>query len=162
MKKSLSILFFVILITMKLNAQSNSPIYKTSAGLTIEFGTGGAIVGPSIKHFFDLHNALQGELLFGDGATFFSTLYTYNGSIKNVSGLNYNFGFGPALAFVPASQEQGTSGKTVLFIRPTAGLDYKISETPLDLTFDWRPTFYVGEGSKFIPARFSIGLRFAF
>ena len=165
MKKSIvSILtIFLLLFSLKSFSQtSNSPIYKTAAGLTVEFGTGGAIVGPAIKHYFDIHNALQGELMFGDGATYFSSFYTFNGSIKNASGLNYNVGFGPALCFVSGSQLEGTSGQTLLFLRPTAGLDYKISETPLNLTFDWRPSFYVGNGSKFIPARFGIGLRFAF
>jgi hypothetical protein len=146
---------FILSFYSKLQAQSlQSSIYKTSAGLSVEFGDGGTIVGPAIKHYFDVHNALQGELLFGQGATFVSAFYHYNGSIQNAKGLNYYFGAGPALAFA--------TGSTLFFIRPTAGLDYKISDTPLDLSFDWRPTFYVGSGSTFIAARFGLGLRFCF
>ena len=161
MKKiSLAILFIAFFLN-KVNAQSvQTPIYKTSAGLNIEFGTGGTIVGPELKHYFDAHSAFQTALLFGNGATVISTFYTYNGAIKNASGLNYSLGVGPALGFSP--EQNGIPSSTAFFIRPTAGLDYKISNTPLNLTFDWRPTFKVSNGSEFIPARFGIGLRFCF
>jgi hypothetical protein len=47
-------------------------------------------------------------------------------------------------------------------IRPTGGLDYKINGVPLSFSFDWRPTFFIGENSDFEAARFGLGFRYAF
>jgi hypothetical protein len=148
-------LFLLLLAAMVYFADTaHAQTYKTSAGLSVELGTGGTLVGPAVKHFFDEHSAAQGELLFGDGATFISAFYHYNGAIQNAKGLDWYIGAGPALSF--------GGGSTSFYLRPTAGLDYKIDTTPLDLSFDWRPTFYVGSGSTFTAARFGLGLRFCF
>jgi hypothetical protein len=133
---------------------AHAQIYKNAAGLTIDVGDGGTLVGPAIKHFFDKNNALQGEVLFGQGATFLSAMYQYNEGIQNAKGLNYYFGLGPSLGF--------GGGETAFILRPAAGLDYRIGATPLNLAFDWRPVFIVTGGTQFIAARFGIGLRFSF
>ncbi|MGN6639764.1 MAG: hypothetical protein ACTHJ8_12700 [Mucilaginibacter sp.] len=150
--KKLFLLFFVVMVYYANTANAQS--YKTSAGLSVEVGDGSTLVGPAIKHFFDEHNAAQGEVLFGGGATYISAFYHYNGAVTNAKGLDYYLGAGPALGF--------GNGSTNFFLRPTAGLDYKIDTTPLDLSFDWRPTFYVGSNSSFTAARFGLGLRFCF
>ena len=149
-------LFRYLLIASALLFFQKAPaqIYRNAAGITIDFGDGGTWVGPAIKHFFDKHNALQGEVLFGNGATFLSTFYQYNESIPNAKGLNYYFGLGPSLGF--------GGGETAFLLRPAAGLDYKIAATPLNLAFDWRPAFVVTGGTQFIAARFGLGLRFSF
>ncbi|SDD92506.1 hypothetical protein SAMN05216464_10357 [Mucilaginibacter pineti] len=127
---------------------------ENSAGLTVDFGDGSTLVGPALKHFFDRNNAGQVELLFGNGGSYLAAYYQYNAPIKNSGGLNYYLGIGPALGF--------GHGNTDFYIRPMAGLDYKVGDTPLDLSFDWRPAFYVGDNSDFTAARFGLGLRFSF
>jgi len=131
-------------------AQSNQNL----AGLTIEFGNGSTLVGPAVKHFFNENSAAQAELLFGGGGTFLAAFYQYHQKIQNAAGLNWYLGAGPAVGF--------GNGSTDFYIRPTAGLDYKVKDTPLNLSFDWRPTFYVGSDSEFTAARFGLGFRFAF
>lgn len=148
-------LFFFLLVVMVYYAgTAKAQTYTNSAGLSVELGDGSTLVGPAIKHFFDEHNAAQAEVLFGGGGTYISAFYHYDGGIQNAKGLNYYLGAGPALGF--------GNGNTNFFLRPTAGLEYKIDTTPLDLSFDWRPTFYVGSNSSFTAARFGLGLRFCF
>jgi hypothetical protein len=126
----------------------------TSAGLTIDFGDGATLVGPAIRHNFTRNGIGQAELLFGGGGTYLSAYYQYQDKIQNGNGLDWYVGVGPQLGF--------GNGNTDFYIRPMVGLDYKLEGTPLDLAFDWRPAFYVGDNSNFTAARFGLGFRFAF
>ena len=128
--------------------------YQNAAGLSIDFGDGSTLVGPAIKHFFDRHNAGQAELTFGGDQTFLGAFYQYQDKIQNAGGLNWYLGVGPQLAF--------GHGNTDFYIRPMIGLDYKIAQAPLALSFDWRPAFYVGDNSDFTAARFGLGFKFVF
>ncbi|OOQ61067.1 hypothetical protein [Mucilaginibacter pedocola] len=133
---------------------ANSASAQTSAGLAVDFGDGATLVGPSIRHMFTKNAAGQAELTFGGDQTFVGAYYQYQAGIKNSGGLNYYLGIGPQLGF--------GNGSTDFYIRPMAGLDYKLGTAPIDLSFDWRPAFYVGDNSDFTAARFGLGLRFSF
>jgi hypothetical protein len=116
---------------------ANGANAQTSAGLTVDFGDGSTLVGPAIKHFFSKNTAGQAELTFGGDATYIGAYYQYQADIKNAAGLDYYLGIGPQLGF--------GNGNTDFYIRPMAGLEYKIDNTPLNLSFDWRPAFYIGD-----------------
>ncbi|MFD0792214.1 hypothetical protein ACFQZX_01220 [Mucilaginibacter litoreus] len=127
---------------------------QTSAGLTVDFGDGATLVGPAIRHNFTANGVGQAELTFGGDQTYVGAFYQYQDRIRNAGGLNWYLGVGPQLGF--------GSGSTDFYIRPMAGLDYKLDNTPIDLSFDWRPAFYVGDNSNFTAARFGLGFRFVF
>jgi hypothetical protein len=133
---------------------ANGANAQTSAGLTVDFRDGSTLVGPAIKHFFSKNTAGQAELTFGGDATYIGAYYQYQAGIKNAAGLDYYLGIGPQLGF--------GNGNTDFYIRPMAGLQYKIDNTPLNISFDWRPAFYIGDNSDFTAARFGLGLRFSF
>lgn len=129
--------------------------YSTALGLTIDAGNGATLVGPSIKHFFDANNAGQAELTFGGDATYLAAFYQYHAPIDGAPGLKWYLGGGPQLGF--------SHGNTAFYLRPMAGLDYKIAPAPISLTFDWRPSWYIGDyGNNFEAGRFGIGFRFTF
>ena len=67
-------------------AQSN---YKTAAGLVIDFGKGTTLAGPTLKNFFNNHNALQVEALLGSNYFSIGAFYQYHLSIKKESGLKF-------------------------------------------------------------------------
>ncbi len=77
--------------TTEVNAQS----YKTGAGILVDAGDGTTFVGPHVKHFFSTHNALEGSVLFGGGATAVQALYQYNKAIPGAKGLAWYVGMGP-------------------------------------------------------------------
>lgn len=143
---------FLGLSSTCLNAQST---YKTSGGVTIDFGTGQTMVGPSIKHFFQPNHAGQFEVLFGNNYTIIEAFYQYHKQIENARGLQWYAGIGPGVGLY--------DGGSNFLLRPLGGLDYKINDVPLNFHFDWRPTmtFYDGD-SDFEAARFSLGFRFVF
>ena len=84
--KKIYLFFLMVSLACFLN-NASAQLYKNAAGLSIDFGDGFTLVGPSIKHYFNQHSAVQGELLFGNGATFISAFYHYNGGIPNAKGL---------------------------------------------------------------------------
>lgn len=156
MKRILSVALLVAAFNFGASAQRGAD-YKTAVGLQVDLGTGGTWVGPAVKHFFDAHNAGEGQLLFASGAVILGLEYQYNGAIANAPGLKWYAGLGPALAF---STSQG--GGTDLFLRPLVGMDYKINNVPLNFAFDWRPAFQLTHGTEFTAARFGLGFRYAF
>lgn len=152
--KKLIILPLLAVTFLFFGNQAKAQTYQNSVGLNIDFGDGSTLVGPAIKHFFNKHDAIQGELMFGNSATFIGGTYQYNAPVEGAKGLNWYLGAGAMAGF--------GNGDSAFYIRPVAGLDYKLKDVPFDLAFDWRPTFQVSDGSEFTAARFGLGLRFTF
>lgn len=158
MSRRVLVLFtaLVLLAATQANAQrsASGSGYKNAIGLGIDFGDGSTLVGPSFKHFFSTNSAVQAEVLFGDNYTIIEGFYLYHREIEGAAGLRWYAGIGAGFGL----QKNNSS----FLIRPTGGIDYKIGAAPLALSFDWRPTIFVGDNSDFEPARFGLGFRFAF
>ncbi|NER16345.1 hypothetical protein [Spongiivirga citrea] len=153
MRKLICLIAFSLMIgTTTLQAQDS---YDTAIGLGLDFGEGSTFVGPSVKHFFDSNNAGLAEVTFANDVTSLTALYQYNDAFPNAGGLKWFAGAGFSIAFF--------DGGSDFFLRPTAGLDFKISNVPLSITFDWRPAIFLGDangGDTFEPARFGLGFRY--
>jgi len=153
MKKLFKSVFAALFLSLGVS-QANAQIYNNSAGLAIDIGDGTTLVGPGFKHFFNANSAGEVELLFGNHTTIIQPMYSYNSGISGASGLNWLVGIGPAIAF--------GNDKTEVAIRPKAGLEYKISNVPLALSFDWRPMFWLSDGGGSNVGRFGLGFKFVF
>ena len=153
MKKTLIVLSLVAgIMISSANAQSN---YKTGVGLGLDFGTGTTLVGPSLKHFFTENHVGQFEVLFGSRVTFIQAFYEYHKDFPNAAGLKWYLGAGAGFALY--------KGGSTFMLKPIGGLDYKINDVPLSVSFDWRPSIFIGDGdSDFEPARFGFGFRYTF
>ena len=150
MKKLLIISsIFLLAVTGQASAQS----YKTAIGLGLDFGEGATLAGPAIKHFFSPQSAVKGELLFGSGATFIQAFYQYHGAFSEGRGLSWYLGGGPSVGF--------GNGNSVFSLVPMAGIDFKIPDAPVALSFDWRPRLSFGDGdSDFSGGRFGLGFNY--
>lgn len=155
-------LFSALIVTFLLVAASNASAqsasngsdYRNAIGLGIDFGDGGTWVGPSFKHFFTENNVGKFEVLFGDNFTVIEGFYEYHREIENAAGLRWYAGIGAGAGIA--------ENNSVFLLRPEGGLDYKITNVPLSFSFDWRPTFAIGDDSDFEAARFGLGIRFCF
>lgn len=149
----LTVIFCSTILFLSTNAQAQ---YKTGAGLLIDVGDGSTLVGPHIKNFFTPNHGGEAALLFGDNLTVLQAQYQYHQGIGNAEGLQWYLGAGPSFLFSDNSD-------TEVSLVSSLGLDYKITNAPLSLSFDWRPrmVFYDGD-SDFLPGRFGIGIRFVF
>ncbi len=140
----------VMLVVMGIGIfSSRAQVYEAAAGLGLDFGDGETLVGFSGKYFFSDEHAAQAELLFGD-ITGVNLLYGYHGGFSGADTLQWFAGGGLGLLFGDGNSDVG--------LRPMVGLDYKIGDIPLGLTFDWRPYISFDEGSE--AARFGIGVRY--
>jgi hypothetical protein len=135
------------------NAQTGST-YKTGLGMRFDLGEGN-LYGLSAKHFLSQNLAGEATLLFGSGinASIGAELQ-YHVPIAGASGLQWYVGAGLQTLF-------GKFGSgTFVWLRPMGGLDYKIATAPLNLSFDWRPTFQLSNGGGSDIGRFGLALRY--
>jgi len=150
MKKLLCLIAVIALFNVS-NVKAQT--YDIAAGLGLDFGGGTTFVGPSAKFFLSEPFAVQAEVMFEDGVTAITGLFSYNGAISGADGLNWFAGGGPSILFI------GNGGGTEIALRPTLGLEYKITDVPLAFAFDWRPFIGLGDlGSE--AAGFGVGIRY--
>jgi hypothetical protein len=155
MKKNFLLALVAVVITF---SQASAQSYKNAIGLGLDFGSGSTLIGPSFKHKFNSNTAGQAELLFGDHSTRLQAFYQYHQAIDGASGLNWYIGGGPGLNFFSYSGYDQTN----FLLIPMAGLDFKIPSAPIAMSFDWRPTAWIGDNSDFEAGRFGFGFRFTF
>ena len=149
MKRFIICLSLFIALGTALQAQP----YKNAIGLGIDFGHGTTFFGPTLKHFLDANNAFDVSALFANRTTLFGATYQYHGPLSN--NILWYLGGGPTLGF--------NRGTTSFYLRPVAGLDLKVNNAPLAISFDWRPLWYLGDGGNdFNANRFQMGFKIPF
>lgn len=151
--------FFASLLTAALlvgtiaQAQKG-PGYKTALGMHLDLGDGN-LYGFSAKHFLSQQLAGHATLLFGSGVNAsLGAELQYHVPIAGASGLQWYVGGGLQAVFYKYNIGTG------VWLRPMGGLDYKVSSAPLNLSFDWRPTFVLNQGGGSDIGRFGLGVRF--
>lgn len=128
--------------------------YTTGLGMHLDLGDGN-LYGFSAKHFLSEQLAGQATLLFGSGVNVsLGAELQYHVPIASAPGLKWYIGGGLQALFFKYG------GGTSFWLRPMGGLDYKINTAPVDLSFDWRPTFSLNNGGGSDIGRFGLGLRF--
>lgn len=157
-KQFFSALLVIVLIiaASDVSAQrsANGTDYENAIGLGIDFGNGSSLVGPSFKHFFTEEHVGKFEVLFGSHYTAIQGFYEYHRDIEGAPGLKWFAGVGAGAGIAEHN--------SAFLLKPEGGLDYKIDDVPLSFSFDWRPTFFIGDNSDFEPGRFGLGIRFCF
>ncbi len=149
-----SIFILAISLGSFLSVSAQAP-YKVGAGLVVEFGEGGAAVGPGVKYFFAEKHALDAAVLFANGATLLNAFYTYNSPIPGAQGLNWYVGAGPTLAM--------GGGVSVFGIGTPLGVEFKLPSIPISLSLDWRPKAFIFDGETFVDAvQFGFAARYTF
>ncbi len=145
MKKLFFLLAFLgtILFSNAIHAQS----YNSAIGLRL-----GYPVSVTYKKFLTESNAL--ELFAGyRGNTFYNwfsvgAAYQIHKPINGVENLQWYFGGGATALFYSYDSgfDFGDSGSVGIGIFGNLGLDYKFPNTPINLSADWMPTLFVGNG----------------
>lgn len=139
MKKTIVLLVAVFFITvMSVNAQSssaNSTTYTTALGVKF-YPT-----GITLKHFLTSNHALEGIGYFYNYGTRITGLYEIYGDINNAPGLRWYIGPGAHVGFYNTKYGGGSSAG----VDGVLGLDYKVTNAPLNLSLDWQPSFEFGD-----------------
>jgi hypothetical protein len=160
MKKSVLIILsivFTVCIAANLEAQS----YKTAVGARL-----GYPLSASFKTFLSESSAVEVYAGFRGWSTYswitISGAYLIHKPFPNVENLNWYFGGGASIYFWTWDNAFIDPGDNTSFgIQGYLGLDYRIADTPVNLTVDWVPTFFLnGYGSGFGGGYGSLGVRY--
>ena len=158
--KQLSAFLLVMIITFTASAQVNEgSSYKTAIGVKLYPG---AI---SVKHFIAPNRAIEGLGYFYKDGFRLTGLYELHGDIHNAPGLKWYIGGG---GHVTAWNDDWKvryptrDGSLAIGLDGVLGLDYKITGVPLNLSFDWQPSFNLTGYRYFEGGWGGLGVRYTF
>jgi hypothetical protein len=97
--------------------------------------------GVTLKHFLTGNHALEGIGYFYNYGTRITGLYEIYGDINNAPGLRWYIGPGAHVGFYNTKYGGGSSAG----VDGVLGLDYKVTNAPLNLSLDWQPSFEFGD-----------------
>jgi hypothetical protein len=154
---SIAAVFFLFLIPTESFAQYNT-------GIGLRLGTGN---GFTVKHFVTQQGAVEALIYSRWSGLIVSGLYEVHFDISEVRGLQWFVGGGAHfgtwnagnhnLPRVPKREGMQTFGLDGII-----GLDYKIYNAPVNLSFDWKPAVNFNESAGFWWDELALSVRFAF
>ncbi|NCI46170.1 hypothetical protein [Sediminibacterium soli] len=158
--KRLSAFLVVMIAAVSVHAQTNDgPDYKTAIGVKVYPG---AI---TLKHFIKPTVALEGLGYISSDGFRLTGLYELHNDIGGVAGLKWYLGGGAHVGVWSDSWRTKYPYRNdglALGIDGVLGLDYKIQGIPLNISFDWQPSFNIIGYSYFEGGWGGLGLRYTF
>jgi hypothetical protein len=150
--------FFVLTILMSLAAENafsqhrNSNEYTTAIG--VRFYPGAITFKQNLFH----QNKLEAIAYFWNGkGTRIAGLYEHCYDIEGLDGLQWYVGPGAHIMMYNNGQ---TADASSIGVDGVLGLDYKIKNTPLNISLDWQPSFDFGANSGFNGGFGGLGVRY--
>ncbi|NCT95210.1 MAG: hypothetical protein GXC72_12350 [Chitinophagaceae bacterium] len=140
-------------------AQSTGSSYKTALGVKVYPG---AI---SVKHFTKSNVALEGLGYISSDGFRLTGLYELHGDISGAEGLKWYLGGGAHIGVWSDSWRNRYPTRNdglAIGVDGVLGLDYKIKGAPLNLSFDWQPSFNFIGYNYFEGGWGGIGIRYTF
>lgn len=150
------VLFSISTLHAQMNEGSD---YKTALGVKVYPG---AI---SVKHFLKPGAAIEGlGYVYSDGFRL-TGLYELHNNLGDVQGLKWYVGGGAHIGVWSDSWKNkypNRNGGLAIGIDGVIGLDYKITGAPLNLSFDWQPSFNLIGYNYFEGGWGGLGIRYTF
>jgi hypothetical protein len=138
----------VFFLAMALTNSASAQEYKTAVGARLGFP-----VSASLKHFITDSHALEVYAGFrswpGYNWVNISGAYQVHNplNIEGIEGLQWYFGGGASVFFWNyRGSFLNEFNSTTFGIQGYLGLDYAFPNTPINLSVDWVPTFFLGGG----------------
>ncbi len=158
--KRLSALLVIMITAVSANAQMNeSTEYRTALGVKVYPGA------VTLKHFLQPNRAVEALGYISTDGFRLTGLYELHYDINTVPGLKWYLGggghFGVWSDRWKTKYPERTAGLAI-GIDGVLGLDYKIEGAPLNISFDWQPSFNVIGYNYFEGGWGGLGLRYTF
>ncbi|MFZ1751278.1 MAG: hypothetical protein WAU01_13835 [Saprospiraceae bacterium] len=133
--------FAVVVALFMFAAVAQSQDYKSAIGLRL-----GYPLSASYKTFISEKGAFEGVAGFRSYSTYswfnVGAYYQHHTEIPSVDGLKWYYGAGANIYFWSFDFVSDASS-TSIGLSGVLGLDYKLKDTPLNLSVDWIPTFFI-------------------
>ena len=138
MKKLIFSCFLFLSILSITKAQD----YSTAVGVR-----GGWAYGLTVKHFLTENAAIEGIFSSRWQGFNITGLYEIHANAFDVDGLAWYYGGGGHIGFWDGSKNDrwfdDDDNYTVIGIDGIVGLEYTISEIPINISLDWKPAFNI-------------------
>jgi hypothetical protein len=159
--KKIILLTIIIAITLVAKSQdiNTGTDYKTAIGVKVFPGS------ISIKHFISDNTAVEGLAYFWQYGYRTTGLYEIHGNLANVDGLKWYLGPGAHVGFYNTQWKvdyPSRPGGVEIGVDGVIGVDYKIQGIPLNVSFDWQPSFNLIGYSGFEGGWGGLGIRYTF
>ena len=134
--------------------------YKTAVGARI-----GYPLTLSGKYFINESIAVEGNLglraFSGYSWIALSAAGLKHKPLDVLDGLNWYYGAGLSVYFWRFDQITTLSSSSSLGLQGYVGLDYTFKKTPINITLDWTPTFFINGYTSGLGTRFGgLGIRY--
>ncbi len=154
-------LFFCLLISVFAGSaqQNNGSSYSTALGLKMYPGA------LSLKHFFEPDKAIEGLAFISQDGFRMTGLYEIHNNLGTIEGLKWYIGGGGHMGIWSdrwKTQYPARNTGISIGVDGVLGLDYKIKGAPLNVSFDWQPSFSFIGYNAFESATGGLGIRYAF
>jgi outer membrane protein W len=153
---------FILIIGFNMLFQSNSLAqnYKTAVGARI-----GYPLTLSGKYFIDESIAVEANLglraFSGYSWVALSAAGLKHKPLDVLDGLNWYYGAGLSVYFWRVERLTTLSSSSSLGLQGYLGLDYTFKKSPINVTIDWTPTFFIKSFTPGLGTRFGgLGIRY--
>jgi hypothetical protein len=158
--KHILLIFFGTLLLSQTHAQSNlGTDYQTSLGIKVYPG---AI---SVKHFIQPKVALEGLGYMSSNGFRLTGLYELHDHLGDIEGLKWYLGGGAHIGIWSdnwKNQYPTRNAGMAIGVDGVIGVDYKVKGAPLNLSFDWQPSFNLIGYNYFEGGWGGLGVRYTF
>jgi len=149
MKRNL-ITLTVIVCSMLLCQRVAAQDYRLAGGVRLGNSSPTLSSGISVKYFATDKTALEALVSWGNRFGFGGLLEVHNKF--STPGLSWFIGGGAYVGFQDGDTYLGPTG--------IAGLDYKFTSSPVNLSLDWKPELDILPSINFVPDAFALTIRF--
>lgn len=164
--------FFLLLLTIgfiafyqqESKAQALGTDYQNAVG-----GRFGVANGITFKHFLTDNNAIDIIMNFRSKKNSFSVfklygLYEIHNPINGAPGLTWYYGVGGGIGSYTFKYKDDRKDEKDIALSADGvlGLDYKFKDVPIDVAFDWKPSFELSPDQGLGFDGFGLSIRFAF
>ncbi len=159
MKKIFILILLATSVSLGVSAQSLGSSYTTALGVKIYPGA------LSVKHFTKSNIALEGLGYFYNYGFRLTGLYEIHGDINGAPGLKWYVGPGLHIGSWNDKWKKDYPSRDGGFqfgIDGVLGLDYKFNGAPINLSFDWQPSFNLSGYNYFEGGWGGLGIRYTF
>ncbi len=157
--KKLLVLTFVVFAAVSVHAQSMGSTYRTALGLKVY------PAAITVKHFVANNRAVEGLGYISQDGFRLTGLYEIHGDFTGAEGLKWYVGGGAHLGVWSDTWKQSYPYRNhgpAFGVDGVLGLDYKIKNAPLNLSFDWQPSFNFVGYNYFEGGWGGLGIRYTF
>ncbi|MEM9525626.1 MAG: hypothetical protein AAGA31_03405 [Bacteroidota bacterium] len=145
MKNLLRLIALTVCLCFAFQNEAVAQDYKSAVGIRL-----GSPWAASYKTFISESSAIEVYASYRGFSSWswvgINGAYQIHQDLGATEGLQWYYGAGAGVQFWSVASGFGDGSGTLITASGYLGLQYTLADTPLSLTLDWVPTFFIGDG----------------